>query len=765
MTDAMKRAVVSLFALILGLSSPVLGEDAPRLIPVRFEVALQSPSKVPFHGEVKLVPKGEKGAGERTLGVEAGKAAQVALPVGSAWEVSVAAPGFWVRRFEFQVGSAEVSAFPLEAWPLGSVVGRLTSTEKPPALPKKIVVTTLPARSAAKIRNLPKGEIECPVDVQGRFRCELPAATFDLSIFAASYIPRYAWDVAVPAGGETDLKTLALVRGASLAGWVEVAEGAIDPDRCRVSIAPVVAAGGNDLGAIEKQTRMKREAKVNAHGFFQVVGLPAGSYSISAEQGTAFAEPSGSFEVAAQGETYLPEPFRLVPPLELELVVDPALDPHGKSWSVHVERLVDTAAPLTEEVFDGKASEVGIAKVAGQRRGTFSVRISDSTGQRMLSEHDLRIDSEAQARRVFEIHWIALEGSVRLGDEPLQATLWFGGKSGPTAIRFDSDKEGRFSGALSREGHWRIDLAADSPPIALQLQRVIEEEKDKARLDIEVPDTRIFGRVLAPSGRPEPAALVSVLESDGASQILPADDSGHFELRGVAPGEVSLVAETRQGDLDADPVVLSLGKEAEVGPVDLKLQKKTRFAGRVLASRGGAGGAAVTVMGVRPARLGNDRTRTSADGRFEARLPSGVESAVALVAALGSALTAFELRPGPATDLQVADLGGTVEVALGPPIARRIAEEEAFLMLFQNGLEIPPNVLADWSRSHGEPSAGGALLRFPALATGGYSACLVPVSAFLPLARTGWSPDLAVECRSGTLVPGETLRLRLGESS
>ncbi len=335
-----------------------------------------------------------------------------------------------------------------------------------------------------------------------------------------------------------------------------------------------------------------------------------------AEQGTAFAEPSGPFEVAAQEETYLPEPFRLVPPLELELVVDPALDPHGKPWSVHVERSVDPAAPLTEEVFDGKASEEGIAKVAGQRRG------------------------------------------------------------------------------------------------------MIEAEKGKARLDIEVPDTRIFGRVLAPSGQPEPAAMVSVLESDGASQILPADDSGHFELRGVAPGEVSLVAETRQGDFDADPVVLSVGKEAEIGPIDLKLQKKTRFVGWVLTSRGGGGGAAVTVMGVRPARLGNDRTRTSADGRFEVRLPSGVESAVALVAALGSSLTAFELRPGPSTDLPVTDLGGTVEVALGVPIARQIAEEEAFLMLSErprNSTERPIGLVAfprRVFRGRGAPTLSGARTRW-----------------------------------------------------
>lgn len=700
-------------------------------------------------------------APERTVPIGSEKGSLVTLPAGSSWQVSVSAPGFWVRRLDLKVGAAGEQVEKLEVWPLGSLVGRLTTSEEPPVFPAKVVVTTLPARVSSKLRNAPKGEIDCQVDGKGRFRCELPAAIFDLSIFAAPYVPRYAWDVSVPAGGEVDLKTVALERGASLAGWVESLDAPIDPEKCRVSITPRVAAGGKDRGTIEKLNRKTREVRVNAHGFFQAVGLPAGQYSIAAVQGEAFSEPAGPFEVAAQGETYLSEPFRLVPPLELELAVDPPLDPLGKPWSIQVGRALDPIQ--SEDVFDGKASEEGIAKVPGQRPGRYSFRILDSSGQRMLTEHDVLIESQGDAVRHFEIPWVEVEGSIRLGDEPLRASLWFGSRSGPTSIRIDSDQEGRFRGALSRDGHWRIDLAADSPPIALQFRRFLEAKDGKARLDLEVPDTRIFGRVVSPSGQPEPQAMVSLLEPDGASQILASDSAGRFEVRGVAPGEVGLTAEARAGDFDGDQVILHLGDGAEIGPIELKLQKKTLFSGRVLTSRGPVGGAAVTVVGTRPARFGNDRTRTAADGQFEARLPAGVEGAVAVAAALGSALTAFELKPGPSVDLLVADIHGAVEVGLRAPLVRRVAEEEAFLLLFQNGLEIPSRVLADWARSHGGSTALGAIKRFPALAPGSYSACVVPVAAFLDLTRAGWSPKVAVECRSGQLSPGGTLRLELGK--
>lgn len=52
-------------------------------------------------------------------------------------------------------------------------------------------------------------------------------------------------------------------------------------------------------------------------------------------------------------------------------------------------------------------------------------------------------------------------GRVTLGDDPLAATLWFGGRSGVRRIRFDSDEKGRFDGWLPEEGTWPVDLVSE----------------------------------------------------------------------------------------------------------------------------------------------------------------------------------------------------------------------------------------------------------------------------------------------------------------
>ncbi len=510
---------------------------------------------------------------------------------------------------------------------------------------------------------------------------------------------------------------------------------------------------------------MGREGRINERGFFQFVGLAPGFYTIGVEQEGALAELRGPVEVAAGGETYLPEPFLLEAPLDLELVVEPAKDWLGRSWNVQVDRSLGRGDSRTETVFEGKTSDEGVARAMHQKRGIFTVRISDSTGQKMLTEHDLEFTSTAEARRVFQIRWIEIEGEVRLGKSPLRATLWFGGQQGVVSIRFDSDEEGKFSGVLPRDGHWPIELAADSPRLSLELHRSVEARNGRAEVEIQVPETRLFGRVVDSEGQPAAKAVVSVLERDGANQWLITEDSGQFEFRGVAPGSLTLNAQSGRGDLVATEQTFALPEDGEIGPIELALRATARFAGRVRSPRGVASGAVVSAMGVRPARYGNDRTRTAADGGFEVKLPSVVVGAVAVVGALGSALTAFELRAGEKVDLFVPDSGGTVEVDLGSSLRQRLLEQDAWLMLLQNGLELPTHTLAAWARSHGEPGFGLTAKRFAELAPGEYTACVVPISARLALGQAGWSPKLALECRSGQLAPGGTLRLAFESSA
>ncbi len=738
-------------------------EDRPKdenPVAVRFEISSRSPSPAAPAGRLKLTQVGLPSDSPMEISerLTAGKPIEVQLMPGTAWMAEVEALGFWVRRTAFSVASAKPQVLRLEAWPLGEIFGRLSAAEKT-ALPKKLIVTTLPSRNSKKSETPPKGEIECPIDSVGRFRCDLPAAEYDLSLLAEPFVPLYAWDVDVMAGKATDLKTLTLRRGTSLAGWVEGNAGsAIDLQTCRVILTPLPAAGIGNLGEAEKLSSMQRQVLVNPRGFFQFVGIEPGVYSVEVDQGKAFAEPRGPIRVVAGEETYLSEPFVLEAPFDLELFVDPPRDRHGHAWTVEVERALGRDF-RTETVYQGRTSDDGEARVAHQRAGRYTVRIYDSTGQKMLTESDLAFDPSTGGRRVFEIRWIEVEGKVLLGKAPLRAALWFGGRHGLTSVRFDSDDEGRFEGSLPRGGHWLIEIEAAEPHAILEAHRTLDPKSGHAEIEITIPATRIFGRVVGAKGRPEDKAIVSVVEQSGANQWLMTDASGQFEFRGIAPGSLSLGAESRGNGGGATEQSLSLAEDGEVGPIELKLKEQALFLGRVLSSRGLEEGAAVTVAGARPARYGFGSGRSAKDGGFEVRLPAGVESAVAAVGVLGSSLTAFEMRPGQKADLVISEVGGMVEVDLGTNLGRHLTEQDAWIMLFQNGLELPSPALGAWVRTHRAAPSNGTTTSYPNLAPAEYTACLVPLSARLDMTRDGWSPDLAIECRTGTLAAGETLRL------
>jgi hypothetical protein len=116
------------------------------------------------------------------------------------------------------------------------------------------------------------------VEVAGRWTCQLPAATFDFVITARGLdlAPIYKLGVRVPPAATLDLGPLQFSRGASVAGWVEVDQGAIATGRCVARLSPTVDALSSPLAPVE--------AQVGEEGFFQFTGVPAGKYLLEIEQ-------------------------------------------------------------------------------------------------------------------------------------------------------------------------------------------------------------------------------------------------------------------------------------------------------------------------------------------------------------------------------------------------------------------------------------------------------------------------------------------------
>ena len=52
---------------------------------------------------------------------------------------------------------------------------------------------------------------------------------------------------------------------------------------------------------------------------------------------------------------------------------------------------------------------------------------------------------------------------MKLGKEPLAASLWFGGFYGSPGIKMESGTDGKFHGALPNDGWWEVDVDSSAP--------------------------------------------------------------------------------------------------------------------------------------------------------------------------------------------------------------------------------------------------------------------------------------------------------------
>lgn len=755
-------ATVLLLSLFNQLAVPERAVSGERVCvsTVRFELDPKGPVPKELQGEIILRSMEKQDAEPLALNARVGAPVTAELPCSSQWEASAAFPEIWSPRTPVAVGSPDVMAVSrLALWPLGRIAGSITLADKKERLPKKLAVSTLPPRPPAP-KDVPKGVLDCPVDAQGKWQCPpLPATAFDLVLSAEGFIPQYRWGAKVLPGKTADLGPLKLERGASVAGWVEVEGGNIE-EGCKARLTPLVSPGG-DAAVTQKIRSTANEVAVRRDGFFQLVGVAPGSYSLEIGQEGFAPATVQPIEVWPRSETFLRQPVTLKRPIRLELALSPPLDWLGRPWKVRITRASDANAGFHEEVFRGSADDQGLTSVPGQAPGRFLVFVSDALANDLASE-SFQIAGPEDARQTIELEILTVRGMVTLGKEPVAATLWFGGRHGSPGVKMESDSEGAFHGVLPRDGWWRVDVASPERKLETRTRVKVEAGRDGlAEVEIELPATRVFGKVLDETGRPMPSARLVVSTPD-ADVIASADEAGSFDVRGLSEGMAQALAtfSSGAGEWMSDRISLFLRDGEEVGPIELRMRKNRKFSGSVHSSLGPVPGASLLVMPLRPSSVGAATARTDLDGSFTALVPAGTESAAVIVSPPGHALKAFTVPVGDAPQsLTVGQEGGELEI-LVPEKSEVFEKEEITLLVLQNGILLPTPFLNRWALGHGRDLLIPGKFSVGDLAPGEYRACLASRAVLASWQASGWTAPLA-RCVSGQLTAGGSLRLDL----
>jgi hypothetical protein len=744
---------------LLAVPGPAISTEPACVSTVRFDLDPKGPVPRELQGEIVLRSVEKNDAEPLTFKARVGVPVAAELPCSSRWEASAVFPEVWSPRMPVVADPPDTTAvIRLALWPLGRIAGSVKLADKKERLPKKLAVSTLPPRSPAS-KDVPKGVLDCPVDAQGQWQCPpLPATAFDLVLSAEGFIPQYRWEVKVLPGKTADLGPVQLERGASMAGWVEVEGGRIE-ENCRARLTPLVSPGGG-AAVTQKIRNTTNEVNVRKDGFFQLVGVAPGSYLLEVSQEGFAPATVQPIEVWPRSETFLRQPVTLKRPIRLELSVSPPLDWLGRPWKVRVARASDANASFYEEVFSGSADDQGLATIPGQAPGRFRVSVSDALDNDLASK-SFQIAGPEDGRQTIEMEILTIRGTVTLGKEPLAATLWFGGRRGSPGVKMESDSEGGFHGVLPRDGWWPVDVASPERKLETRTKVKVEAGRDGlAEVEIELPATRVFGKVLDEKGRPMPSARL-VVNTPDADVLASADEAGSFDVRGLSEGmvQVSGVFSSGEGEWTSDRIALFLRDGEETGPIELRMRKNRRFSGTVQSPLGPVPGASILVIPLRPPSLAGT-ARTDLDGSFTALVPAATESAVVIVSPPGHALKAFTVPVGDAPQtLRVGREGGELEV-LVPEKSEDIEREEVILMVFQNGLPLPTRILNQWALGHGRDLAIPGKVAVADVAPGEYRACLTARVVLASWEASGWTAPLA-KCTTGQLTAGGTLRLDL----
>lgn len=661
------------------------------------------------------------------------------IPEGASAVLRARVPGFWSPKVTI-VGQPGTQRVALRLFPAAELKGRLIwpRGERPPTEVRLTLDPPWRSGSGFAARgSVPHTTEECSVAFSGAFRCSLPAARLDLRLRVDGYVSHYFWDLGLDPGESRDLGELTLTPGASVVAWVEDPEGQPPSVPVTATLEPAEVIPGSRRGT--GVDRLTLRGKADERGFLHLEGVPTGSYRLQVEA-EGFATVSRRLRVVAGREARWPEPLVLEPPARLELTLMPPRDPYGSAWEVRWWDLEGGSASRWQRIGDE-----GHWRSKPLAPGRYMLRLESGRDRDRQAWWSDTVELAPEGTHLeIRLPVVEVVGTVRLGQEPLEAVVRFGEPHGGRSLRLDADPEGVFIGYLPEEGEWPVSVYTEPtgwrtlPPVTVE----IEEGDRYAELELVVPDTSLPGEVVDRQGEPLSGVRVTGFHADEQFEIgdSQSDEEGRFLLRGVSPGRVLLSAQGAGGA--SGGAMVTVPEEGSTEPVRLVLRKFEPFQGRVTSPTGPVPGAQVIPF---PRGMGHfiseqGRVFTGPDGRFETRLPTTATAVDLAVLAPGWAARLLRVTAPWPQEMVVEVRPGGGALALGFS-----GEGRAFLR--HGGAELPFVLLRHWGRQEGE-TADGTRWLLPEMEPGPWELC-----------RRGGETGASPACSRGFLPPGGMLEL------
>jgi hypothetical protein len=465
------------------------------------------------------------------------------LPAIRSWRLRAQAPGYWGNEVEVDPAAAS-SEVELRLWRSGWISGSLT-TRAEAELPSQIRLRLQGEAFVSRAGDAGIVEVRCGVAPED-WQCEVPAGEFDLSLVAGRFVPRHRSRVIVEPDKVSDLRTFELSLGGSITGRVELAEGEVPSRECRIRL--------ERPGGRYRDRQSLAEALVDEGGSFEIEGVAAGKYVLTASQPDYLAASTDTIEVAAGKSVKVAKTLLLRRPATLELVFTPPVAPEGRAWLFEVKAIV-SSDDRPPKPWKGETGPDGVWTQENLEPGPYEISVTSSVG---ADVKPMKVELPSGWSTVpIELPIVHVEGYVVAGGEPLVASVTLTRPESELSATFKSDEAGAFSGVLPREGRWQVQVDAPAEGLSMALDPVevwAQGGTGVAVVEIRLPDTMLEGEVTDRLGSPQGQATVSIRRPGltAESYSFETDANGRFRIRGLEPGALSVTATA--GELSSQPI-------------------------------------------------------------------------------------------------------------------------------------------------------------------------------------------------------------------